>query len=110
MLSKEYIRKILKGPHQQTPWGAQTLAKQFLKVFLGIKRFYELAKQNVQECIVYQRINQTRAWQALLEGCLLNYCLFERVQVDFTKLLKVGKYKYFTSSNRLIDIRSRCFF
>lgn len=92
-MSKDYTRKILKRLHQQTHWGAQALAEQFLK-FFGCKGIFELAKQEVQGCMICQKINRTKLRQTLLGGRPLAYCPFEKIQVDFTELPQVGRYKY----------------
>lgn len=93
LLSENYTRKILRRLCQQTPWGAQALAEQFLRFFRS-KGIYELAKQEVQGCMIYQKVNQARAQQAVLGSCPIVYCPFERIQVDFTELPKVGRYKF----------------
>lgn len=56
LISKEYNRKILKRLHQQTHWGTKTLAEQFLK-FFGCKGIYQLANQEVQGCMICQKVN-----------------------------------------------------
>ncbi|XP_063280243.1 protein NYNRIN-like isoform X1 [Prinia subflava] len=93
LISKEYTRKILNRLHAQTHWGSQALAEHFLK-FFGCKGIYELAKQEVLGCIVCQRINKTRSKHHPWGGRPLAYRPFGRVQIDYTKLPKVGRYKY----------------
>lgn len=93
LLSKGYTRKILRRLHQQTHWGAQALAEQFLR-FFGCKGLYELAKQEVQGCMICQEVNRARAQQAILGTRPIAYRPFERIQADFTELPKVGRCKF----------------
>ncbi|RMB88636.1 hypothetical protein DUI87_34975 [Hirundo rustica rustica] len=93
LIPKAYARKILKRLHSQTHWGTQALADQFLK-FFGCKGIFELAKQEVQNCLVCQKINKSRIRQNIPGGRPLAYRPFGRIQVDFTELPKIGRYKY----------------
>ena len=56
LISKDYTRKILKRLHLQTHWESRALAEQFLR-FFGCKGIYELAKQEVQGCLIWKRVN-----------------------------------------------------
>lgn len=67
--------------------------EQFLR-FFRCQGIYELVKQEVQGCMTRQKVNQARSRQALLGGQLLAYRPFERLQIDFTELPKMGRYKY----------------
>ncbi|RMC22273.1 hypothetical protein DUI87_00584 [Hirundo rustica rustica] len=71
----------------------EALAEQFLK-FFGCKDIYELAKQEVQGCIICQKINKSRIMQASPGGRPLAYRPFGRILVDFTELPKVGRHRY----------------
>ncbi|RMC13733.1 hypothetical protein DUI87_08815 [Hirundo rustica rustica] len=93
LIPKAYARKILKRLHSQTHWGTQALAKQFLK-FFGCKGIFEIAKQEVQGCMVCQKINKSRIRQVTRGGRPLAYRPFGRIQVDFTELPKIGRHKY----------------
>lgn len=93
LVSKGYTRRILRRLHQQTHWGAQALAEQFLK-FFGCRGIYELAKQEVQGCLICQKVNKSKTRQAVLGSRPIAYRPFERIQVDFTELPKVGRYKF----------------
>ncbi|RMC21526.1 hypothetical protein DUI87_02392 [Hirundo rustica rustica] len=93
LIPKAYARKILRRLHLQTHWGTQALAEQFLK-FFGCKGIYELAKQEVQGCIICQKINKSRIRQASLGRRPLAYRPFGRIQVDFTELPKIGRHRY----------------
>ncbi|RMC21644.1 hypothetical protein DUI87_02511 [Hirundo rustica rustica] len=93
LIPKAYARTILKRLHSQTHWGTQALAEQFLK-FFGCKGIFELAKQEVQNCLVCQKINKSRIRQNIPGGRPLAYRPFGRIQVDFTELPKIGRYKY----------------
>lgn len=65
LLSKEYTRKILRRLHQETHWGARALAEQFLR-FFGCKGIYELARQEVQGCLICQKVNRANSRQTAL--------------------------------------------
>ncbi|RMC16669.1 hypothetical protein DUI87_06608 [Hirundo rustica rustica] len=93
LIPKAYARTILKRLHSQTHWGTPALAEQFLK-FFRCKGIFELAKQEVQNCLVCQKINKSRIRQNISGGRPLAYRLFGRIQVDFTELPKIGRYKY----------------
>lgn len=93
MLPKTYARRIISELHSHTHWGTQALADQFLK-FYGCIGIYELAKQEVSGCLTCQKVNKANLRKAPLGGRKLAYRPFERVQVDFTELPKVGRYRY----------------
>ncbi|RMC17331.1 hypothetical protein DUI87_05912 [Hirundo rustica rustica] len=93
LIPKAYARIILKRLHAQTHWGTQALAEQFLK-FFGCKGIFELAKQEVQSCLVCQKINKSKVKHNALGGRPLAYRPFGRIQVDFTELPKIGRYRY----------------
>ncbi|RMB99706.1 hypothetical protein DUI87_23708 [Hirundo rustica rustica] len=93
LIPKAYAQKILKRLHSQTHWGTQALAEQFLK-FFGCKGIFEVAKQEVQGCMICQKINKSRIRQVTRGGRPLAYCPFGRIQVDSTELPKIGRHKY----------------
>ncbi|TRZ20758.1 hypothetical protein HGM15179_006361 [Zosterops borbonicus] len=93
LVPKSAARGILRCLHEQTHWGTRALADQFLK-FFGCKGIFELAKQEVQGCVTCQKVNQSKSRQAAWGSCPLSYRPFERIQVYFTDLPKVGRYKY----------------
>ncbi|RMB93250.1 hypothetical protein DUI87_30372 [Hirundo rustica rustica] len=93
LIPKAYARKILRRLHLQTHWGTQALAEQFLK-FFGCKGIYELAKQEVQGCMMCQKINKSRTRQVSQGGRPLAYRPFGRIQVDFTELPKIGRHRH----------------
>ncbi|RMC09772.1 hypothetical protein DUI87_13559 [Hirundo rustica rustica] len=93
LIPKAYAKIILKRLHAQTHWGTQALAEQFLK-FFGCKGIFELAKQEVQSCLVCQKINKSKVKHNALGGRPLAYRPFGRIQVDFTELPKIGRYRY----------------
>lgn len=65
LVSRGFTRRILRRLHQKMHWEAQALAEQFLK-FFRCKGIYELARQEVQGCLICQKINKSRAWKAAL--------------------------------------------
>ena len=77
----------------QTHWESRALAEQFLR-FFRCKGIYELAKQEVQGCLICKRVNKARTRQVIWGSRPIAYRPFERIQVDFTKLPKIGRYKF----------------
>lgn len=44
--------------------------------------------------MICQKVNRSRAKKAALGSCPIAYRTFERIQVDFTELPKVGRFKF----------------
>ncbi|TRZ09455.1 hypothetical protein HGM15179_017653 [Zosterops borbonicus] len=56
LVPKNAARGILRRLHKQTHWGTRALANQFLR-FFECKGIFELAKQEVQGCVICQKMN-----------------------------------------------------
>uniref|UniRef100_A0A8C0TXE7 Uncharacterized protein n=1 Tax=Cyanistes caeruleus TaxID=156563 RepID=A0A8C0TXE7_CYACU len=93
LVPKGIAKGILRRLHEQTHWGTRALAEQFLK-FFGCKGIFELAKQEVQGCVICQKVNRANFKQSTWGSRPLSYRPFERIQVDFTELPKIGRNKY----------------
>lgn len=93
MLPKAYARQILERLHARTHWGTKALSDHFLKQF-GCIGISEIAKQITQGCLTCQKINKKVFRQTATGGRKTAYRPFEKVQVDFTELPKVGRIKY----------------
>ena len=93
MLPKAYARQILERLHTQTHWGTRALSNHLLKQF-GCIGVFEIAKKITQGCLTCQKINKKIFRQAAAGGRKTAYRPFERIQVDFTELPKVGRIKY----------------
>lgn len=55
---------------------------------------FEIAKQETRGCMTCQKINKKQMRQTPTGGRPLAHRPFERIQVDFTELPKIGRYKY----------------
>lgn len=93
MLPKAYAKYIISRLHQTTHWGTQALADQFLKYY-GCIDIHDLTKQEVQGCLTCQKVNRSNFRAKSLGGRKLACRPFQRIQVDFTELPKVGRYRY----------------
>ncbi|XP_040403717.1 protein NYNRIN-like [Cygnus olor] len=93
ILPKAYARQILERLHTQTHWGTKALSDHLLEQF-GCVGIFEIAKQITQGCLTCQKINKKVFRQAATGGRKTAYRPFEKVQVDFTELPKVGRIKY----------------
>ena len=93
ILPKGYTRRIINRLHQSTHWGTKALSDHFLRHF-GCIGIYEIAKQATYGCLTCQKINKRTMRQAAAGGRKTAYRPFERIQVDFTELPKVGRYRY----------------
>jgi len=93
MLPEDYARQKLERLHTQTHWGTKALSDHFLKQF-GCIAIFEMAKQITRGCLTYQKITKKVFRQAAMGGRKTAYRPFERAQVDFNKLPKVGRAKY----------------
>ncbi|NXF00275.1 TF26 protein, partial [Menura novaehollandiae] len=79
--------------HEKTHWGTQALVDQFATKYMCIG-VYDIAKRIVKECITCQKVNKHQLREKPLGGRELAHRPFAKIQVDFTELPKVGRYKY----------------
>ncbi|NXT52006.1 TF29 protein, partial [Pluvianellus socialis] len=79
--------------HKQTHWGVQALADHFGTKYMCIG-MYDIAKKIVRECLTCQKVNKEQLRERVQGGRGLAKRPFEKIQIDFTKLPKVGRYKY----------------
>ncbi|NXR49684.1 TF26 protein, partial [Hippolais icterina] len=73
--------------------GTRALCDHFLKYF-GCIGVFELAKQITHGCLTCQKVNKKVMRQTLAGGRRIAYRPFERLQVDYTELPKVSRWKY----------------
>ena len=93
VLPKPLALKIMQTFHETTHWGTQALVDQFATKYMCIG-VYNIAKRIVNECITCQRVNKHQLRERTPGGRELAHRPFARIQLDFTELPKVGRYKY----------------
>ncbi|NXJ28914.1 TF26 protein, partial [Dicrurus megarhynchus] len=79
--------------HEKTHWGTQALVDQFATKYMCIG-VYNIAKRVVGDCLTCQKVNKHQMRERPLGGRELTHRPFARIQIDFTELPKVGRYKY----------------
>ncbi|NXV71159.1 TF26 protein, partial [Atlantisia rogersi] len=79
--------------HQKTHWATQSLIDYFETKFATIG-MYTLAKQIVMGCLTCQRVNKNNLRKKIQGGRELSKRPFERIQIDFTDLPKLGRYRH----------------
>ncbi|NWR40363.1 TF29 protein, partial [Tachuris rubrigastra] len=73
--------------------GTQTLVETFLKVY-GCLGVWTVAKQVTSQCLICQKVNKKPQRTHPLGGRELATRPFQRIQVDFTELPPVQRWKY----------------
>ncbi|NXG65540.1 TF26 protein, partial [Hemiprocne comata] len=79
--------------HQQNHWGTQALVDQFETKYVCIGT-YGIAKKTLEGCLTCQKVNKRQLKERIQGSREIAKRPFERVQVDFTELPKVGRYHY----------------
>ncbi|NXB79345.1 TF211 protein, partial [Donacobius atricapilla] len=79
--------------HASTHWGTQDLCDHFMQTYVCIGIF-EIAKMVTRDCMICQRINRKVMRKASLGGRELAQKPFQNVQVDFTELPPVQRFRY----------------
>lgn len=85
--------KIMNRLHDVTHWGTQALVDQFATKYSSIGA-YNIAKRTVEECLTCQKVNKQQLRQRVPGERDLTYRPFSKIQIDFTELPKVGRYRY----------------
>ncbi|XP_069759138.1 protein NYNRIN-like [Narcine bancroftii] len=93
VLNKEITRNILKHLHHQSHWGTQALCDTVLREYV-CKGIYTLAQQEVQNCHLCTKINKKVMRTGTMGGQPLAIRPFQRIQIDFTELPQVQRWKY----------------
>lgn len=93
VLPKSLAMRVLRRYHEQTHWGTQALVDQFAAKYMCMG-IYNIAKEIVNGCITCQRVNAKNMRKRVLGGRELAHRPFAKIQLDFTELPKVGRYKY----------------
>ena len=93
VLPKPIATKIMQQFHKNTHWGTQALVDQFATKYMCIG-IYDIAKRVIGECLVCQKVNKHQIRKRVYGGRELAHRPFARIQIDFTELPKVGRYKY----------------
>ncbi|NXB12948.1 TF29 protein, partial [Cnemophilus loriae] len=79
--------------HQQTHWGTRALCDQYLRTY-GCHGVYELAKKITGNCLICQKVNRKAMRKTIPGRRELAFRPFQSVQVDFTELPQVQRWKY----------------
>lgn len=79
--------------HQANRWGSKALADHFLRTF-GCTGIYELAYQITRGCIICQKVNRKIMKKATSGGIELAIRPFQSIQIDFTEMPLVQRWKY----------------
>lgn len=93
VLPKSLAMRVLRRYHEQTHWGTQALVDQFAAKYMCMG-IYNIAKEIVNGCITCRRVNAKNMRKRVLGGRELAHRPFAKIQLDFTELPKVGRYKY----------------
>ncbi|NXS26208.1 TF211 protein, partial [Pomatostomus ruficeps] len=79
--------------HASTHWGTQALCDHFLRTYVCIGLF-EIAKTITRDCLICQRVNKKVMRKMPMGGRELAKRPFQSIQIDFTELPQVQKFKY----------------
>ena len=93
VLPKAMAWRVMKDFHTKTHWGVQALVDQFAIKYMCIE-IYNVAKEIIKSCLTCQKINKHQLREKMQGGRDMAYRPFGRIQIDFTELPKVGRYKY----------------
>ncbi|XP_063995989.1 protein NYNRIN-like [Pogoniulus pusillus] len=93
VLPKGLAVDILTKVHEKTHWGAQALVDHFEQQYTCVG-VHNLAKGVILSCETCLKVNHSRKQQKPLGGRPPAYRPFSNIQIDFTELPKVGRYKY----------------
>ncbi|XP_039174653.1 protein NYNRIN-like [Crotalus tigris] len=93
ILNYPLMRQIFERLHEGSHWGTQALIDEVLKRYAGVK-VYTAAQQVTQKCIICQRVNRNQLREKQKGGRPLALYPFQNIQIDFTEMPQVGRYKY----------------
>ncbi|NXE99864.1 TF211 protein, partial [Menura novaehollandiae] len=79
--------------HQKTHWGTQALCDHFLRSY-GCIGIFGIAKQITEKCITCQKVNKKVMKKTTPGGHELAMRPFQSIQVDFTELPQVQRWKF----------------
>ncbi len=93
VISKTMAIRIMRKYHENTHWGVQALVDQFAIKYACIG-VYNIAKRIIGDCLICQKVNKHQLRERPLGGRDLAHRPFAKIQIDFTELPKVGRYRY----------------
>ncbi|NWQ66797.1 TF28 protein, partial [Neopipo cinnamomea] len=79
--------------HEQAHWGTQALVDQFENKYVCVGA-YGIDKRILEGCLTCQKVNKRQLREKVQGGREIAKRPFEKIQADFTKLPKVGRYQY----------------
>ncbi|XP_017667104.1 PREDICTED: protein NYNRIN-like [Lepidothrix coronata] len=93
VIPKGLARRIMNKLHEQTHWSTQALVDHFENRYVCVGA-YDIAKKVLEGCLTCRKVNRGYLREKVNGGRELAKRPFERIQVDFTELPKVGRYQY----------------
>ncbi|XP_032932171.1 uncharacterized protein LOC117005048 [Catharus ustulatus] len=93
VVPKAIASRIMRKIHSTTHWGTQALVDRFAIKYMCIG-VYNVAKGIIGGCLTCQKVNKRQLREHTPGGRSLAYRPFAKIQIDFTELPKVGRYKY----------------
>lgn len=93
VLNKVLARKILENLHASTHWGTQALHDHFVRISVCIGAF-EVTKIVMPDCMICQQVNRKVMRKMPQGGRELARRPFQNIQVDFTELPQIQRFKY----------------
>ncbi|NXB61112.1 TF26 protein, partial [Struthidea cinerea] len=79
--------------HQSNHWGSKALVDHFLRTF-GCLGIYEIANQITRDCLICQKVNRKQMKNVTGGGINLAIRPFQSIQIDFTEMPPVQRWKY----------------
>ncbi|NXO19418.1 TF29 protein, partial [Oriolus oriolus] len=79
--------------HQNYHWGSKALVDHFLRTF-GCPGIYEVANQITRDCFICQKVNRKQMKNVTSGGIELAIWPFQCIQIDFTEMPPVQRWKY----------------
>ena len=93
VLNKALTRKVLENLQDSTHWGTQALRDHFLRTYVCMGVF-GVAKTITRDCMICQGVNKKVMRRPPQGGRELARRPFQKIQVDFTELPYVQRFKY----------------
>jgi hypothetical protein len=93
MLTKPIMREIMSHLHKGSHWGPQAMWDVILRKS-GCIGIYTIAKQVAESFLTYRKVNKQASEKQLLGGRSQGLRPFQTVQVNYTKMPKIGQLRY----------------
>lgn len=93
LLNKILTRRVLENLHTSTHWGTQALCDHFIWTYVCIGVF-EIARTITKQSMICQKIDKKVMQKIPQGGRELARRPFQNIQIDFTVLPQVQRFKY----------------